>query len=128
MKNQNMFEVATRGKIRFPFKGMISVEDLWDLTPAQLDSVFKTLNAEKKQTSEESLLNTQTKEDEVLVLKIEIVKYIVSIKLEEQVARDSAKEKREQKQKLLEVLARKENEELEGKSAEEIKKMLEDLA
>lgn len=106
---------------------MISVEDLWDLPVQQLDTVFKTLNAEKKQSSEESLLNVQTKEDEVLELKIEIVKHIVTTKVAERDERNKANEKKEQKQKLMEVLARKENEELEGKSAEEIKKMLEEL-
>lgn len=127
MKTTNIFEVATRGKLRFPFKGMISVEDLWDLSVQNLDSVFKALNSERKQSEEESLLNVQTKEDEVLEIKIEIVKHLVEIKVSEQEERNKAKDKKEQKQKLMAILARKENEELEGKSTEEIKKMIEAL-
>ena len=46
--SKNMFEVATREKMRFPFKGMISVEDLWDLSVQNLDKVFKTLNSQRK--------------------------------------------------------------------------------
>ena len=34
-----MFEIATQKKFRFPFKGQISTEDLWDLTADQLDSI-----------------------------------------------------------------------------------------
>ena len=44
----NMFEIATRNKFRFPFKGVISTEDLWDLSVESLDNVFKTLNSEMK--------------------------------------------------------------------------------
>ena len=43
MELTNIFEAATRYKYRFPFKGMISVEDLWDLKLQDLDSVFKLL-------------------------------------------------------------------------------------
>ena len=49
----NMFEIATRNKFRFPFKGVISTEDLWDLSVVSLDNVFKTLNSEMKKTKEE---------------------------------------------------------------------------
>ena len=57
--NTNMFEVATRNKFRFPFKGLISVEDLWELSVDNLDSIFKSLNSEMKKTKEESLLSTK---------------------------------------------------------------------
>ena len=127
MSNEKMFEVATRCKVRFPFRGSVSVEDLWDLSVENLDSVFKTLNSQVKQSKEESLLNTRTKEDEVLEMQIAIVKYIVSIKLEEADARLKAKEKRERKQKIMGILSTKQEEELQGKSAEELQKMLTEL-
>ena len=37
MRVENIFEYAVRNKVRFPFKGMISVEDLWDLSLTNLD-------------------------------------------------------------------------------------------
>ena len=83
MTMEKMFENATRTKMRFPFKGMISVEDLWDLSVKDLDTIFKTLNAQVKKSQEESLLVTKTEEDEVLSTQIEIVKYIVAVKLAE---------------------------------------------
>ena len=66
MELTNIFEEATRYKYRFPFKGMISVEDLWDLKLQDLDSVFKLLNKEKKQSDEESLLQVKSEADQEL--------------------------------------------------------------
>jgi hypothetical protein len=126
MSNEkNMFEVATRERFRFPFRGMISVEDLWMLSTKDLDSVFKVLNSELKQTQEESLLDTKTKENEELILKVEIVKYIVTVKLQEEKARAEVKKKKEEKQRIMEIIASKEDEAMESKSVEELKKLLE---
>jgi hypothetical protein len=122
-----MFEVATRSKMRFPFKGLISIEDLWDLSVQNLDLIFKNLNSELKQVQEESLLNTKTKEDKELDMKIEIVKYIVNIKLEEDNLRLKAKAQKEQKQKIMEILSAKQDESLQNKSIDELKAMLEEL-
>jgi len=122
-----MFEQATRMKVRFPFRGLVSVEDLWDLSVKDLDSVFKILNSELKQTKEESLLDVKTKEDAELQLKIDIVKHIVGIKLAEDALRLKAKERREQKQKILEVLSAKQDESLQGKTVEELEAMLDEL-
>lgn len=127
MTTTNIFEVAVRGKFRFPFKGLISVEDLFDLSVENLDSIFKTLNSQLKQVQEESLLNTKTKEDKELDTKIEIVKYIVNVKLEERELRNKVKEKKEQKQKILEILSNKQEESLQNKSVDELQKMLEEL-
>lgn len=127
MNKENMFEVAVRNKVRFPFRGQIAVEDLFDLSVQNLDSVFKTLNSQVKQAKEESLLNTKTKEDEVLELQIEIVKYIVGLKLEEENTRLKAKENREKKQKLYSILAAKQEDDLQNKSPEEIQKMIDEL-
>lgn len=125
--SKNMFEVATREKMRFPFKGTISVEDLWDLSVQNLDKVFKTLNSQRKEVQEESLLDTKSSEDERLEIQIEIVKYIVNVKLEEQVARAKAAENREKKQKIMALMAKKDDEAMENMSREELQKLLDEL-
>lgn len=127
MTIEKMFQVATRTKMRFPFRGLISVEDLWDLTPKNLDAIFKTLNAELKQVQEESLLNTKTEEDKELDVKIEIVKHIVKVKLEEENLRLEAKAQKEQKQRIMEILSNKQDESLKNKSIDELKVMLQEL-
>ena len=125
--SKNMFEVATREKMRFPFKGMISVEDLWDLSVQNLDKVFKTLNSQRKEAQEESLLNVKSSEDEVLDTQIAIVKYIVGVKLEEQAARVKAAENKEKKQKIMALMAKKDDEAMENMSREELQKLLDEL-
>ena len=87
MSEKNIFEQATRSKYRFPFRGLCTVEDLWDLSVTNLDTVFKELNRQKKNSSEESLLDTKSDKDVALNDMIEIVKYIVAVKQKEQADR-----------------------------------------
>lgn len=124
---EKMFEFATRSKMRFPFKGQISVEDLWDLRVEDLDTVFKTLNKQIKQTKEESLLATKTTEDTILDTKIAIVKYIFDVKVQETNTRLLEKERKEKKQKIMSILATKQEQELQNKSVEELQKMLDQI-
>ena len=127
MATMNIFEYANRNKIRFPFKGMISAEDLWDLSLANLDSIYKTLNKQVKQSEEESLLTTKTNVDTELEVQIAIVKHIVSVKLEEQDAREKAAAKKAQKQKIMSIIATKEDEALQNSSVDDLRKMLDEL-
>ena len=124
---EKMFEYATRNKVRFPFKGVISVEDLWDLTLANLDSIYKTLNKQVKQSEEESLLNTKTTVDKELDVQIAIVKHIVAVKLAEQEAREKASARKAQKQKIMAIIASKQDEALQNSSVEDLQKMLDEL-
>lgn len=118
----NMFEFAVRNKLRFPFKGSISVEDLWDLSLANLDEVFRALNARVKKVNEESLLDSKTKEEEVLDVQIEIVKYIFQIKKAEADARVLEREHKEKLQKLLRIKEQKQNQALLDMSLEDLDK------
>ena len=124
MKN---FEIASRMKFRFPYKGMISTEDLWDLTMDQLDSIYKTLNADVKKSQEDSLLSSNTEENTELNIKIEIVKYIFNEKKKAVEERQKAMRNAEKRQRILEVLAKKQDESLQNMSEDELLKMLNDI-
>ena len=126
-KGINIFEVGTRNKYRFPYRGQISVEDMWDLPVTELDKIFKTLNKQVKTSQEESLLETKSKEDEVLETQIEIVRHIVSIKQQEANEKLREKERKAQKQRIMEIMADKQDEALKGKSIDELQKMLDEL-
>lgn len=127
MTNNELFINATRNNYQLPFRGMVNVIDLWDLSLTNLDSVFKTLNAEAKKSEEESLLNTKSKEDEEISNKIEIVKYIVSVKLDEKKKREDAKKNAEMRQRLLEIKAKRQDAALENMSDEDLDKALAEL-
>ena len=127
MEANNMFEVAVRNKFRFPFRGVVSTEDLWDLSVQQLDEIFKTLKSQERKAQEESLLNARTPEDTVLETKIEIIRYVVNIKLGEAEQLKRAKAVRDEKQKIMAILADKQDADLRNKSTEELQAMLEQL-
>lgn len=129
-KKVNIFEFATRTKMRFEYRGILSVEDLWDLSLTGLDTIYKQLNAKKKLEKEDSLLTTTkaTAQEVTLEVAIEIVKYIAKAKQDEANAAKLAAAKRMEKQRLLEILANKKDTELQGKSIEEIEKMIAELS
>ena len=130
MTDVNVFEVAVRNKLRFDFKGSQSVEDLWDLSVQDLDSIFKGLSAKLKQASEESLLvagGKKTKDATETETKIEIIKRIVEVKLAEKAAKDRAKENKAKKDQLLAVLKRKQDQSVENMSEDDIKKLINEI-
>lgn len=71
---KNLFEIATRNRYRFNYKGVMTVEDLWSLRVEDLDAIFKMLNRQKKTADEDSLLATKSAEDQDLANKIDIVR------------------------------------------------------
>ena len=122
-----MFEKATRMKLRFAHKGLCSVEDLWDLSLKDLDAIFKRLNAQSKVQSEESLLDTKTVEDEELDLKIKVVRHVFGIKMQEKKDRENAAERKAKKEKLMAIIAKKQDEHLESLDLDALTKMVNDL-
>jgi len=124
---KNLFEIATRQKYKFTYMGQKSVEDLWELSLPKLDSIYKELNKEVKASSEESLLDTKSAKDEELENKIEIIKHIVKVKQEEAKAVKDAVAKKAERDKLLNILGRKEDEALEALTPEEIRKKIAEL-
>lgn len=124
---KNLFEIATRNRYRFNYKGVMTVEDLWSLRVEDLDAIFKMLNRQKKTADEDSLLATKSAEDQDLANKIDIVRYIVSVKLAEAAERVSAAEKKAQRDKIMEIVAKKKDKALEDIGIEDLMKKLEEL-
>lgn len=124
---EEIFVRASKKKYRFEFRGLISVEDLWDLSVKNLDEIFKNLNAEVKKAEQESLFSDKSNANEELNDKIEIVKYIFGVKQEETKSRKEAAERKKKRERIAEILAKKQDESLEAKSEEELMAMLEEL-
>ncbi len=123
---ENIFQTATRNKIRWNYKGFISVEELWDLSLSALDGIFKSLKKEERDTDEESLLG-QNKINQELQLENEIIKYIVAQKQAEILTRETANSKKEEKQFLMKLYEQKTLEEMKSMSKEDIAKLLSEL-
>ena len=122
-----MFEKALRKHYRFPStKGMLPVEDLWDLTEAQMDNTFKALKSQQKVASEDSLISSETKTiaETELDEKIEIVKYIFKVKKEEKEARAKAADIERERRRIIELIAQKKDAALGDSSIEELEKKL----
>lgn len=127
MEQEKMFEIASRQKLRFPFKGQISTEDLWDLDIDALNKVFKSLNAKLKEAEEESLLQKRSAEDDELALKINIIKHIFDVKVAEAEKARRAHQNKEERQKILGIMADKQEEALRNMTPEQLQAMLDDL-
>ena len=110
--------------MRFPYKGMVQVEDLFDLSLTALDEVYKNLAKQVKKSEEESLLKVATTADEELEIKLAIVKEIF---IEKQAALEAKKAEAEKKafnQKIAGIIAQKKEAELQNMSVEELEKLL----
>lgn len=130
-----MFDIATRAKLRFETtQGLLSVEDLWDLPltsqrgKTNLDSIAIYLHKQLKETGDVvSFVDESAKTDPVVQLRFDIVKFIIEQRKKENAEAAAAKSKSEVKQKLLEVLARKRDNQLETMSEEDLLKKLAEL-
>lgn len=123
---ENLFEFATRKKLTFPYRGQVSVEDLWDLRPEQLNEVFQTVQSQRKGNAE-SLIAKETEADVLLGIQADIVRHIFETKQAEAEAKEREVVRREEKRRLQEILARKREEGLNNLSEAEILAMIESL-
>lgn len=129
-----MFEKASRLKIRFDSpKGALSVEDLWDLPltsntgKANLDDIAKVLHAELKRDDGVSFVTKTNPAKVIPQLKFDIVLHIIEVRVAENDAAAARQANREKKQKLMELIERKQDAALEGKSIEELRALMESL-
>lgn len=118
-----LFKLAAKEKYRFPFRGNISVEDLFDLTTSQLDVVYKELKSQVKESSD-SLLKEVSTEDKELKNKIEIVKTIFEDKKTEAVQKEQVLAEKQRKERIKELITQKKDQDLVDKSIEELEAML----
>ena len=116
----NIFEHATRTKLRFEStKGELSVENLWDLpltsrTGFDLDTLAKGIARDMRNNQEESFVTTSgaSAQMRTLELKLEILKHIIAFKLAEAEKKEQAASKAEEKRRLTEILAQKQDQAL----------------
>ena len=124
MTTENLFEMATRSKLRFPStKGELSVEDLWDLSDKDLDVVYKNLKDQEVKSSEESLLD-DANVDPKLTAAIGIVRYIFTTKRKEKLAEKERINKKQTQKMYIDALSKKQDEAIEKMSEAELRAMI----
>lgn len=130
-----LFERAARLKIRFASpQGQLTVEDLWDLpltstrlNQANLNNIAKGISRQLKADSEEDFVNPKSTVNEGIQLSMDIVKHVIQVKQAENEAARITADRNEKKAKLLELIARKQDQALEGKPLEELQAMVASL-
>lgn len=126
-----MFDKATRLKLRFTTsKGEASVEDLWDLPLTSerghpnLDAIAIALNKQLKESDTISFVMPSKTQDEVTRLKFDIVRHVIEVRLAENADKAKERERAAQREKILEIIAHKQDEGLRNKSIEELQSLL----
>ncbi len=122
-----MFEEAIINKYRYDSaKGKLTTEDLPDLPLTSLDDIAIKLDDELENHTK-SFISKVSKKDSLIKKKLDIVKYFIKLKLQEQEDRKQAAQRAEEKQRIMEIIEEKQDEKLKSKSLSELKKMIKDL-
>lgn len=121
-----LFVIASREKYRY---GAYATEDLWDLpltsrTKVSLDTIARDLNKQIKESAEESFVVKRSSASKELQQKFDIVKYVIDVRLAETEAKAQQAKRKAQKDKIKEMIAQKQDEDLQNKSIEELQAML----
>lgn len=129
-----MFEKATRMRLRFETTaGLIDVEDLWQLPLTSnkgrpnLDDIAKDLHKKLKNDDEVSFVYKDKKPESLDQLRFDIVKHIIDVKIAEREAEADATARKEKKQKILALIAEKQDENLRGMTLEQLTAMVNDI-
>ena len=131
----SIYKKAAKYQLRFQsVRGLLTVEDLFTLpltstranTP-NLNDMAKAVNTLLKASEEESFVEVKSDAAAELQLKLDILKDVIADSLADLSGKKTAREKKAKKEKILTALARKEDDALEDKSPEELKKMLDEL-
>lgn len=124
----DVFMNATRKKYRFSTaKGNLTTEQLWDLPLESLDEIWQKINATIEDASRTSLLSVRSNKNVELTEKAEVVKAIVEYKLAAAEKADKARQTKAEKERILNIIAAKQEQELASMSIDELKKKLEAL-
>lgn len=120
-----MYKEALQKKLRFKTnKGMITTEDLFDLSLQNLNTLAIMLDKKISEAPKKSFIEELPAEENDDELRFNIVKNVINIKLKARKDNIDKAQANAQKKRILEILAKRNDEELEKKSTEELRAML----
>ena len=127
----NIYEYALRNKIRFQStKGGLTLEQLWDVPlrstdDFNLNSIAKAASSAAKNTAEDFVNTTKTTPEHARnATAFEIVKYVIDTKLAEEAAATKRADNKIEKEKLLAILAEKQDGKLSELSEKELQRRI----
>lgn len=129
----SIFEKASRQKLRFKTpKGWVSVEDLWDMPLDSsdgccLDKVAVELDRKLSSVVEKSFVRKEVVTNEEDELRFSIVRHIIDVRLDEKAKRMEAAERKAERDRLMDLIAQKQDEDDRNKSIEELRERLDKL-
>lgn len=134
MNEDNLFMRASRRAWRFPSsRGELTVEQLWHMpllakNNFDLNTVARELNQAVKALGEESFVDMNVNVDRTDAEgKLMLVKQIIAVRQAEQKAAEQRVQRADQRRKILDVLERRDHEELTNASREDLLKKLAEL-
>lgn len=129
----SIFEQAARLKLRFATSaGQLAVEDLWDL-PLTSKTGRTNLNDlavvyhRALQTETVSFVDAAPAADPTVQLRFDLVKHVIDVRVAENAVRAAEAEKAAKKQRILALLAEKEDATLRDMSQDELRALLASL-
>lgn len=129
--SDNIFEYASRNKIRFfSSRGELSTEQLWDVPlrsndDFNLNMVAKSTNNAMKKLNEENFVESKrTSQHTRLETAFEIVKHIIEVKLLDEASAKKRADNKMEKEKLLAILAEKQDGKLSTLSEKELQRRI----
>jgi hypothetical protein len=129
----NIFEYATRNKLRFKSaRGGITAEDLWDVPlrsrsgdDFNLNEIARGASKELKAASEESFVETErTPAHTRLEMTLEVIKYVIGAKLDDEETAKRRADNKAKKEKLLAILSKKQDEKLDDLSIKDLQRQI----
>ena len=126
--SENIFEQATKMQVRFTTRrGVLSVEDLWHIKVSFLDEIYADLSRQKEATQRHSLIEKKSDESAKIDLKLSLVEHVFAARKEAAEKATAKADRAAKKQKLLAILSKKQDQQYEEMSAEELQQIIEEM-
>ena len=119
------YKLASQQKLRFQTnRSLLSVEQLWDLSLTELDSLAVNFETEHKESGKKSFLVKTSIKDKTAKLRFDVALDILNTKVEEMQATQEAAEIKEHNKKIITLISEKNDESLKGKTIKQLESLL----
>ena len=119
----NCIEKGTKLKLRFPIKGMCSIEDLWDVDLTLLDEYAMSLDAELEK-KHKSYLSKKIVKNPMKKLRFDVAIRIIELRMDALQRNEQTQENKLLREKAARILADRKDSAMEELSDKDLKKII----